>query len=110
MGKHEKNCETLRKKKLTPILIPKLDLGFDRRLASPNPPPPPSSAGSALSKFEMSSPLPMRETHLPLMSRGGWIFLKQHLAWQITLEKQTFAKAAEATHTSWDEINYKGAI
>ena len=44
------------------------------------------------------------------MSRGGWIFLKQHLAWQITLEKQTFAKAAEATHTSWDEINYKGAI
>ena len=34
----------------------------------------------------------MRETHLPLMSRGGWIFLKQHLAWQITLEKQTFAK------------------
>ena len=52
----------------------------------------------------------MRETHLPLMSRGGWIFLKQHLAWQITLEKQTFAKAAEATHTSWDEINSKGAF
>ena len=51
----------------------------------------------------------MRETHLPLMSRGGWIFLKQHLAWQITLEKQTFAKAAEATHTSWDEINSEGA-
>ena len=46
----------------------------------------------------------MRETHLPLMSRGGWIFLKQHLAWQITLEKQTFAKAAEATHKlGWDQ-------
>ena len=54
--------------------------------------------------------LPMRETHLPLMSRGGGGFLKQHLAWQITLEKQTFAKAAEATHTSWDEINSKGAF
>ena len=85
-------------------------ISFDPSPATHNPFPPPSSAGSALSKFEMSSPLPMRETHLPLMSRGGWIFLKQHLAWQITLEKQTFAKAAEATHTSWDEINSKGAF